>query len=125
MELLDAFPDIEDFAMELLEPAGPTVLATPEVITPPLIVIRRIGGFDDVITDSPRIQVDVFGATRRQAADLAEQCRQLILASPATGVGHASIDQAWTETAPTFAAYDDRNSQRYIATYGLALRRPR
>ncbi|MEU5259020.1 hypothetical protein [Amycolatopsis sp. NPDC021455] len=125
MELLGAFPDIEDLAMELLEPAGPTVLATPEVITPPLIVIRRTGGFDDVITDTPRIQVDVFGSTRRQAADLAETCRQIILASPATGIGHASIDQAWTETAPTFVAYDDRNTQRYVATYGLALRRAR
>lgn len=125
MEQLSAFPDIEDLAMELLEPAGTTVLATPEVITPPLIVIRRIGGFDDLITDIPRIQVDTFGANRRQAADLAEQCRQLILASPATGVGHASIDQAWTESAPVFVAYDDRNTQRYVATYSLALRRVR
>ena len=125
MELLGAFADIEDFVLELLGPAGPTVLATPEVITPPLIVIRRIGGDDDAITDLPRIQVDTFGATRRQAADLAEACRQRILAAPATGFGHASIDQSWTESAPVFVAYGDRNSQRYVATYRLALRRPR
>jgi hypothetical protein len=125
MELLNAFPDIEDFTLQLLEPVGPTVLATPEVIAPPLVVVRRIGGADDMITDLPRIQVDCFGATRRQAADMSEQCRQLILAAPATGFGHASIDQSWTESAPTFAPYGDPKSQRYVATYRLALRRTR
>lgn len=124
MELLPGFADIEDIALVLLAPVGTTVLATPEIITPPLVVIRRIGGADDVITDTAWIQVDCFGATRRQAADMAEQCRQLILAAPATGVGHASIDQTWTESAPSFVSYD-RNSQRYVATYRIALRRPR
>lgn len=125
MEVLPPFPDIEDFALVLLETVGPTVLATPEVITPPLIVIRRTGGLDDMITDTSRLQVDTFGATRRQAADLAEQCRQIVLASPATGSGHTSIDQAWTESAPTFVPYGDLKVQRYVATYRLALRRDR
>lgn len=124
-ELLAAFPDIEDHALGLLATVGPTVLATPEEITGPLIVIRRTGGSDDTITDIPRIQVDAFGATRRQAADLAEQCRQVILAAPATGIGHVSIDQTWTESAPTFIAYGDRAVQRYVATYRLSVRRVR
>jgi hypothetical protein len=125
VEILGAFPDIEDFTLDLLAPVAPTVLATPEVIRPPLIVIRRIGGYDDRITDIPRIQVDTFGSTRRQAADLAEQCRQMLLACPATGFGHVSIDQSWTESAPTFAPYGDLKVQRYVATYRLAVRRAR
>ncbi|MET9262409.1 hypothetical protein [Amycolatopsis sp. NPDC004079] len=125
MELLSPFPDIEDFALALLESAGPTALATPEVIAPPLVVIRRTGGSDDAITDIPRIQVDCYGATRRQAADLAEQCRQLVIASPATGFDHTSIDQSWTESAPVFVPYGDPASQRCTATYRLALRRVR
>lgn len=125
MELLPAFPDIEDIGLELLEPVGATVLATPEIITPPLVVVRRTGGADDVITDVPRLQVDCFGANRRQAADMAEQCRQIILAAPATGIGAASIDQTWTESGPIFVDYGDRNTQRYVATYRLALRRSR
>lgn len=125
MEVLSGFPDIEDFALKLLEPVGPTVLATPEVITPPLVVIRRTGGADDLITDVPRIQVDCFGANRRQASDMAEQCRQIILASPATGFEHTSVDQSWTESAPTFMPYADPKIQRYVATYRLALRRDR
>jgi hypothetical protein len=125
MELLSAFPDIEDYALALLAPVGTTVLATPATITPPLVVIRRIGGSDDLITDTPRIQVDCFGGTRRQTADMAERCRQLILAAPATGIGTARIDQAQTVSAPTFLAYDDQHTQRTTATYHLSLRRPR
>lgn len=125
MELLPPFSDVEDFGLLLFEVVGPTVLATPERVTPPLIVVRRTGGLDDMITDIPRVQVDVFGATRRQAADLAEQCRQIVLASPATGFAHTSIDQAWTESAPIFVPYGDQNVQRYVATYRLALRRDR
>ena len=125
MELLDRFPDIEDLLLSILESAGPTALATPKEIAPPLIVVRRIGGDNDLITDYPRMQIDCFGVNRRTAADLAEACRQIILAAPGTGLGHASIDQSWTESAPSFVAYGDPRSQRYVATYGLALRRAR
>lgn len=125
MELLPAYPDAEDVALELLEAAGPTRLATPSTLTFPLIIVRRVGGFDDRITDMHTIQVECFGSSRRHAADLAERCRQLILAAPASEVAGASIDNAWTEAAPTFAAYDDRNTQRYVGTYRIAMRRAR
>lgn len=125
MELLPPFPDIEDVGLALFAPVGPTALATPDVITPPLVVIRRTGGLDDTITDTPRIQVDTYGANRRHAADMAERCRQIVLASPATGYGHTSVDQAWTESAPTYVPYGDLKTQRYVASYRLALRRNR
>jgi hypothetical protein len=125
MELLAAFPDVEDLALVLLAPVGATVLATPTVITPPMVQIRRVGGTDDLITDSPRIQVDCFGGTRVQARDMAETCRQLILAAPGTAVGPVSVDAARTEAAPTYMGYGDPNIQRYVGTYRLALRRPR
>ncbi len=124
-ELLDGFPDAEDIALALLEPAGPTSLVVPETITPPLIVVRRTGGADDLFTDSPRLQVDVFGGTHHQAAALAEACRQLVLAAPATGVAGTSIDQTWTESAPSYLDYGDRSVHRYVATYRLAYRRAR
>lgn len=125
MELLTAFPDIEDFALELLGSVAPTVLATPDTITPPLIAIRRVGGADSLIIDVPRVQVQTFGSTRAQSRDAAEACRQIILASPATGFDGVSIDHAWTETAPVWADYGDQNLQRYVATYRIALRRSR
>lgn len=125
MELLDGFPDVELLALDLLAPAAPTALATPGTITPPLIVVRRIGGGDTYITDVPRLQVTTFGATRGATAALAEACRQLILASPATGGGAESIDRAWTESAPVYHDYGDQTVQCYVATYRIALRRAR
>lgn len=125
MELLPAFPDAELIALDLLSPAAPTRLATPETLTFPLVIVNRVAGFDDALTDTIAIQVDAFGSNRRQAVDVAEHCRQLILAAPATEVRGVSIDNAWTEAAPAFVAYDDRNTQRFVGTYRIAMRRAR
>lgn len=125
MELLTSFADVEDVVMALLASAGPTVLATPTTITAPLIVVRRVGGFDNGITDVARIRVQTFGGSHATASALAETCRQLILASPATRVGGVSIDLAVAENAPVYVDYGQPPLQRYIATYRLEMRRPR
>lgn len=125
MEILAAFPDAEDIALELLESVAPAALVTPVEIVPPLIVVRRMGGLDTYITDHPRLQVQVFGSTHAQAWDLSEQCRQVILGAPATAVAGTSIDRAWTESAPAFVDYGSPAVHRYIATYRLEYRRPR
>jgi hypothetical protein len=125
MELLAAFPDAEDIGLELLAGLAPTYLATPVTLSPPLIVIRRVGGYDNKVTDIPRLQVQTFGNTHVQARDLAEACRQTILASPATPVVGVSIDQAITETAPVFVDYGQPAIHRYVGTYRLEYRRTR
>jgi hypothetical protein len=125
VELLGSFPNAEEVALALLETAAPTVLVIPEDLVPPLIVVRRVGGADDRITDQPRIQVQTFGANYAQAADLAEQSRQLILASPARAVAGATIDQAFTDTAPAYVDYGQPSVFRFVATYRLEFRRPR
>jgi hypothetical protein len=125
MELLAAFPDAEDVGLALFESAGPTVLATPVELEPPLIVVRRVGGGDTRITDQPRLQVQVYGATRLAARDLAEECRQLVLAAPATVVAGVVVDKAFTESGPVFVDYGVPGIHRYISTYRLEYRRPR
>jgi hypothetical protein len=125
VELLGPFADIEDIGLDLFATVGTTVLVTPPVITPPLVVVRRTGGADDMITDVCRLQVDTFGTSHRHTADMAERCRQLILAAPAKGFGNVSIDQVSTESAPQFIAYDDQHTHRYVATYRISLRRSR
>lgn len=125
MELLSGFADVEDVGLALLEHLAPTRLSTPETLTFPLIVVRRVGGLDNRITDYARLQVDTFGASYREAVSLAESVRQAVLAAPASEVLGVSIDDADTEAAPQFLAYDDKGTQRYVAAYRLALRRPR
>jgi hypothetical protein len=125
MELLPPFSDIEDVMLDILADAGPTVLATPSTITAPLIVVRRIGGSDNGITDVARIRVQTFANTHVESYNLAEHCRQLILAAPATGARGATIDRATTDTGPSYVDYGQPPLQRYAATYRLELRRPR
>jgi hypothetical protein len=125
MEVLSPFADVEDMVLDILSPAGPTVLAIPSQITAPLIVVRRVGGSDDGITDVARIRVQTFANTHVDSYGLAEQCRQLIMASPATGVGDVTIDRAVTDTAPAYVDYGQPPLQRYVATYRLELRRAR
>jgi hypothetical protein len=125
MELLAPFTDIEDVVLVLLEPAGPTVLVTPATVTAPLIVVRRVGGFDDGITDVARLRVQTFGATHATASALAETCRQLILASPASRVVGLNIDRAVVESAPVYVDYGQPPLQRYVGMYRLEVRRPR
>jgi hypothetical protein len=125
MELLAAFADAEDIGLELLAGLAPTFLATPATLVPPLIVVRRVGGFDNKITDIARLQVHAFGGNHVQARDLAEACRQVIMASPATRVAGVNIDQARTETAPVYVDYGQPAVHRYVATYRLECRRTR
>lgn len=125
MELLAAFPDAEDIGLELLADLAPTYLATPATLAPPLIVVRRVGGYDDKITDQSRLQVQTFGSNHVQARNLAEACRQKILASPATKVAGVSIDQAFTDAAPAYVDYGQPAIHRYVATYRLEFRRIR
>lgn len=125
MELLAAFSDAEDIVLELLAGLAPTFLATPATLAPPLIVVRRVGGFDNKITDIARLQVHAFGGNHVQARDLAEACRQKIMASSATRVAGVNIDQARTETAPVYVEYGQPAIHRYVATYRLECRRTR
>jgi hypothetical protein len=124
VELLAAFPDAEDIGLDLLAGLGTTVLVTPATLTFPLIVVRRVGGYDNYITDRCRLQVQTFGANHVQARDLAEACRQKVLAAPGAGlVAGVSIDRAVTESAPTFVDYGQPSVHRYVATYRLEFRR--
>lgn len=124
MELLPAFPDTEDIGLALLASLGTTVLTTPVTLVPPLIVVRRVGGFDTYITDVCRMQVQCFGSTHVQARDLAEACRQKVLAAPGAAlVAGFIIDRAVTDSAPTFVDYGVPAIHRYIATYRLECRR--
>jgi hypothetical protein len=124
VELLTAFPDAEDIGLDLLASLGPTVLVTPATLVPPLIVVRRVGGFDSYITDRARLQVQCFGSTHVQARDLAEACRQKVLAAPGADlVAGVAVDRAVTESAPTFVDYGQPSIHRYVATYRLEVRR--
>lgn len=128
-EVLTPFPDAEKVAVALLYPVldddKKVVTATTTSLTPPMIRVTRTGGEDDYITDYPRIDVQCIAGSRAQSWDMAEQCRQIILAAGNTAPGGWLIDSARTVT-PAQQIPDPNTDIRVVtATYVLALRRPR
>lgn len=86
-------------------------------------VVRGPGG-DDGITDSPLLDVETFHPNRIEAAELAEVTRQAVLALAGRNVGGALVDAVSTASGPTWIFYGP-HVERYVASYRLALRRPR
>ena len=109
---------------DLLAPLGTTVTATPDAFEPPLIVVERVGGGDDGVTDYPRIEVSILGSTRREAWQLAREAQQLVLAASGELVGATLVDAAGTESDPAQRDYENPDLRLVMATYRLEYRRP-
>lgn len=116
--------------MALLDQVAPADTVTPEKITSPVIRVLRVGGSDNGITDMPRVEVSCYAATRNQAREMSEQCRQIILANKGRSVSMPDgssvlLDNARTDTPPQQVPYDNPDLTRAQAYYRFALRRPR
>jgi hypothetical protein len=125
VELLPVFEDAEDVAYDLFSTVGPTTLATPKDIVPPLIKIRRVYGNSTYLETTPRIEVQCFADTRASASLMARQCQQVLLAAPARGYHGVCIDRAWTESDPIYRDYGVPGLYLYVATYRMEYRRSR
>jgi hypothetical protein len=124
---LASFPDIETAIMDLLEDLVGTdsigTSTTPDLGNLlPFIRVTRFGGADDRITDTARVDIDVFGATRPDAYPLAETVRQRMLAAPHT-VNGVVIGTVTTDAAPTEVPWDDQLIRRWTASYQVKARR--
>lgn len=132
MSILRAgFPDAENVLCTLLEQVAPTYTRAPEELPEQLIIVQRLGGPNNEHSDYPIIQISVLAlATATQttprdvAWSLAEQCRQIILASTRSIAGGALIDAAENVTPVTMEPDDNPDVRRVVATYELELRRP-
>ena len=126
---LPVFPDvalvlIEVFADIAAAASAATVTNLPADLQAvlPVIRVRRLGGGDDRWTDAPRVDVEVYAATRAVAVPLAEQLRQRLLSRP-HATAHGVIDRAVTEVGPQEIPYEDQDVRLVAATYRLSLRR--
>lgn len=89
----------------------------------PFLRVQCFGGADDGVTDTSRISVDAFAATKAAAAELAEDARQLITSGAfVTSVGAA--DLYVTTLKPNQVPYgDEKRVIRYTASYSGQARR--
>lgn len=123
--------DIEAVLVSALSGLGRVGTRTPaNLLTAlPYVQVQRIhGGADDRVTDTARVDVDVFTArdptnpNRGAAFLLSEQVRALMLSLRHTEVDGVLIDTVETLTAPAWLDYGDEHVNRYLATYELTSR---
>jgi hypothetical protein len=117
---LSPFSDIEAAVMELLGDLASTGTLTPPDLAGslPFLRIRRLGGGEDRLVNSPHVDVEAFASTREAAYSLAESCRQRLLNVPhvtAAGV----IDSVDSNGGPQEVSWEDPLILRYVATYCL------
>jgi hypothetical protein len=126
---LPVFADAEEVPYVLLSAVGSVVKATAAQLTPPVIVVKRIGGHSDYVTDFPQIEVRAIGATRPASMALQLACQQVIENSFATEVtlGDNSvvlIDGASTLTSGHMEPYENVDVREVAAVYEFRMRRP-
>lgn len=125
-----AFADAEEVTFALLSPLGPPVVkATGPTITPPVILIRRIGGHSDRVTDFAEVMVVAIDATRQASVALQLRCQQVIENSFCTEVTLADnsvvlIDGASTVLSGHPQTYENVDIREAAAVYQLLMRRP-
>lgn len=125
MHVDTGFPDIENVCLSMFADVATVVTSTgTDLATGPTVKVNRIGGADDRIIDYPQVRVACFAPTREQAWAMAEQCRQITLASIATETGGALIDWAETITPTVQQAYENPDVAQVVAVYRFQLRRP-
>lgn len=89
----------------------------------PVVHVQRVGGDDDGLRlDRALVDVDVYAATRVDAADLAEQVRaQLLGVLRGSTQPTAVVGLVATVSAPSWRPYENVELRRCGATYELFL----
>jgi len=132
MTVLAPYPDAELVMMDLLKPVaapGTTVTHTDENLVPPYILVQRIGGPDDGVTDHAIIQISTFGSTRPQAWSLYRDVQQVILAACGTAVSGDFVTDVLIDYTETISSgkqipYPNPDIRFIVAEYRVDLRRP-
>lgn len=126
---LAPWPDAHEILRLCLDDLGPVRIVGPR--TPlnflggglPVYAVRRIGGANaDKISDSARVNIDVFAATYEDSRDHAEAIRQRLLSRPQF-TAEGRIDKAEVEIAPIEIPYPAEDVFVHSAVYRLSLRR--
>lgn len=119
-----AFPDIEGAVIALLSDLGTADVDTPADLVGnlPFIRVRCLGGNDDLISDSSRLDVDVFALLRTDARSVAESVRQRLLSFPHSLSG-CVIDKVTTTISPQEIPWGNPSIRLVAASYTAVTRR--
>lgn len=116
------YADVEALLVAYLTPTpgvrGVSVELPQDVLTQlPWILVNRVSGGDDYITDTATVDVESFHDNRGDARTLARTVHALMMRLRHTAVNGVLVDSVETITGPQWINYDDENLKRYVASY--------
>lgn len=130
---LKPFPNIALVVAAYLEQNG--VVPYVDTAVPPedyevAAQVVRVGGYDDGITDFPRVEVRTYAPSWDAAEEKAEEIRQWLLVLGGNAVEYAegksaTIDFCRTDNPPEDMPYDNPDRVVVPAWYRFGLMRPR
>jgi hypothetical protein len=123
---MSRWPDIEKALVAHLTGQTGEICATknPEDLQdlPGFIRITRGPGSDDMVTDSPTVDVECFKPDYGQAAALAEDVRQAFHGLIGRKVGGVLVDRVRTSLSPMWVDYRNPATNRFVASYRIEYR---
>lgn len=122
--------DVEELVVTYLGQHFPNVgVQMPPDPPLPFYLVNRLGGGDDMVTDSAIVSVHAFAATRTAASSAAREMHLLMNPQNFTAklgfvlsMGPAHVDRVLTVETPAWRDYENPNLQRYCARYRIDLR---
>lgn len=130
MTLSLSFPDTEQVAEDICAPFGYACKFLPEDFDTRLeageavILVARVGGTDDGVTDRALIQVAVYGIDRPTAWDTSRAIQTSIMALQYGGqVGDVYVDTTATAAGRIQVPDVDPDDRRVITIYRIDTRR--
>lgn len=124
---MSRWPDIEKALVAYIRDAtggkrvGNLVPGDVETL-PAFIRVARGPGTDDMVTDSPVVDVETFAPKYGDAASLAEDVRQIFHALPGRRIGAVLVDRVATNVAPSWIDYRNPGTNRFVASYHIEYR---
>lgn len=124
-------PDVEAFLVSYLsrlQPPGQVSIQMPANPPMPFVLINRLSGGDDYVTDSATVSIHVFNSTRSLAAYEARRMHQLmkdllprhpVLLPDGT---YGAVDYVYVVESPAWQEYEDKTIWRYCGRYKVDLR---
>lgn len=119
------FVDQERMLVNYLQPISPGNVSVEMPNQPilPFVLVTRISGGDDRITEFAIMEISVFHTSRSAASLVARQAHSMMLAlKPYTlgltvGGSAVRIDRVSTIHGPSWNSYRDENLRQYTARY--------
>ena len=120
------FIDVEDMLITYLSTIpglGGLSVEMPNLPVTPFVLITRVSGGDDYLTDRPTVDVEVFHADRTVSSDFARLVHDKMLHLRHFVVAGRGIDDVETVSGPHWLNWGDENLQRHLASYIIHSRR--